>query len=1351
MWTCVGVLLAIVGPTLAITRDQFYPFGRGQDLELPRGAEVASPEIALKVPIRFYGETYETLFVNNFGVVSFRADIQQFLNSEFPLPYPSVAAFYTNIDTSIVGNVYYRETNDPHIILKAEESIQTNFHEYFDFHPTSVFIATWIDVTYSGNQDKKNSFQLALISNGTESFVELLYPEREIQWIQKEPLPGALPDAKAQAGFVAEDGRVYTLRGSGTHQVRNIMSWSNVHEPGKYVFRVGEIQPEGNIAAPDNYNQYDLEAEDEYKTCAQSGASMCHFEARCVDYQAGICCKCNEGFYGNGKSCIKDNVPLRAHGKLNGVINNVDLNDVDIQAYIVVGDGRSYTALTQAPVHLGNSLQLLNILGGPMGWLFAKPQGSAKNGYQLTGALLNYSAEIYFPASNDKVSVSQEFLGHDVFDQITVESDVRGTIPFIGGDNTKLDVSEYEEQYSIVESGLIRSESNRTFVNKRTGEKYEQRISQIFSFNEPCRYEPPTEDSNTPITLKVSKSLISYESRDNIVRYAMSNKVVPLGQDDPCIVGRASCGLHSTCVVQGNSFTCVCPSGFTQSYEGSMVNCVDINECTTNTHNCDVNAECYNHEGGFRCVCRSDYKGDGVNCVEATSCEESCDPNAQCVFSPLNTFVCQCNPGYVGDGNYCTEIRSTTAASSVAEADYNQTFVLPHCSNDECICPPGYSNYVDENVPNTKLCRLDYEPEQTTRDQSGPGIRCETDEDCPPHAACSGNLECACLEGYEGDGYECIERSYDSKCVCGANAGCVDTGAGDTICVCNPGYQGDGIVCRPNYVCLNDTDCTNNSECRYEHTLQDYICQCIDGYTKDQNEQCVPIGTSCDGTVCAAAATCLFDTAIGIHYCQCNMGYHGDGYVCQPNFGCTNNSDCELNAECRPDALNNEYVCQCVEGYTKDQNDACILDGLSCDGAICARHASCLFDDTIGIHYCHCDQGYEGEGIISCTQLEHTCAIDNDCSVDGICTKNEYGYECVCREGFIGDGYTCNEEQTCRNNPYLCDTHASCLKRNGVYVCECNSGYLGNGSSCELKPSQPGNFLVASDGMIIYRIPFHITAGDYATPINTAIDQIAVSIDVDCQAGRVYWSDIVSNTIKRAAYDGSNLETFIANDVKAEGISIDWSARNIFWTNPSKHSIEVANLDTKIRKTLFSDPSIANPRGIVVHPQRGKVFWSDWNRQAPKIEWASMDGSQRGLFLAAPDVKLPNSLAIDWATDRLCFSDAGLKTLECVSIDTRIRETVATDCSYPFGLAINKERFYWTDWRTLRIEYIDEGTRVKGHLPVTVASRKLYGVAIAPEQCSTASNVCQYRNGNCEYNELCLPDGNGSRTCVPGL
>lgn len=54
-----------------------------------------------------------------------------------------------------------------------------------------------------------------------------------------------------------------------------------------------------------------------------------------------------------------------------------------------------------------------------------------------------------------------------------------------------------------------------------------------------------------------------------------------------------------------------------------------------------------------------------------------------------------------------------------------------------------------------------------------------------------------------------------------------------------------------------------------------------------------------------------------------------------------------------------------------------------------------------------------------------------------------------------------------------------------------------------------------------------------------------------------------------------------------EGLSVDWAARNIFWTDSKKLTIEVANLDTKIRKVLFRKEGILNPRGIAVHPGKG--------------------------------------------------------------------------------------------------------------------------------------------------------------------
>lgn len=42
---------------------------------------------------------------------------------------------------------------------------------------------------------------------------------------------------------------------------------------------------------------------------------------------------------------------------------------------------------------------------------------------------------------------------------------------------------------------------------------------------------------------------------------------------------------------------------------------VDVDECQDQSHNCDVNAECYNTHGSFSCVCVQGYSGDGVGCL----------------------------------------------------------------------------------------------------------------------------------------------------------------------------------------------------------------------------------------------------------------------------------------------------------------------------------------------------------------------------------------------------------------------------------------------------------------------------------------------------------------------------------------------------------------------------------------------------------------------------------------------------------------------------------------------------------------------------------------------------------------
>ena len=42
---------------------------------------------------------------------------------------------------------------------------------------------------------------------------------------------------------------------------------------------------------------------------------------------------------------------------------------------------------------------------------------------------------------------------------------------------------------------------------------------------------------------------------------------------------------------------------------------IEIDECSTNSHSCDVNAVCCNTPGSHNCSCKAGYSGDGKSCT----------------------------------------------------------------------------------------------------------------------------------------------------------------------------------------------------------------------------------------------------------------------------------------------------------------------------------------------------------------------------------------------------------------------------------------------------------------------------------------------------------------------------------------------------------------------------------------------------------------------------------------------------------------------------------------------------------------------------------------------------------------
>lgn len=75
--------------------------------------------------------------------------------------------------------------------------------------------------------------------------------------------------------------------------------------------------------------------------------------------------------------------------------------------------------------------------------------------------------------------------------------------------------------------------------------------------------------------------------------------------------------------------------------------------------------------------------------------------------------------------------------------------------------------------------------------------------------------------------------------------------------------------------------------------------------------------------------------------------------------------------------------------------------------------------------------------------------------------------------------------------------------------------------------------------------------------------------------------------LRRANLDGTGMETVISQGLKTtDGLAVDWVARNMYWTDTGRNTIEVARLEGTSRKVLVNN-SLDEPRAIAVFPSKG--------------------------------------------------------------------------------------------------------------------------------------------------------------------
>ncbi|KAI2662129.1 Low-density lipoprotein receptor-related protein 4 [Labeo rohita] len=200
----------------------------------------------------------------------------------------------------------------------------------------------------------------------------------------------------------------------------------------------------------------------------------------------------------------------------------------------------------------------------------------------------------------------------------------------------------------------------------------------------------------------------------------------------------------------------------------------------------------------------------------------------------------------------------------------------------------------------------------------------------------------------------------------------------------------------------------------------------------------------------------------------------------------------------------------------------------------------------------------------------------------------------------------------------------------------------------------------------------------------------AVALDWDSSERYIYWTDVTTDSINRAKWDGSKQEVVVDTSLESPaGLAIDWLTHKLYWTDAGTDRIEVSNTDGSMRTVLI---------------------WENldhWGAN-PKIERAGMDASNRTVIIST-NLTWPNGLAIDYSTERL---------------------------------------IYWTDWQSKSIQSADKLTGLDRR---TLAENleNLMDIHMFHRHRTTVQTPCLVNNGGCSHLCLLAPAPKGSSCACP--
>ncbi|KAI4474327.1 hypothetical protein M0802_015665 [Mischocyttarus mexicanus] len=707
----------------------------------------------------------------------------------------------------------------------------------------------------------------------------------------------------------------------------------------------------------------------------------------------------------------------------------------------------------------------------------------------------------------------------------------------------------------------------------------------------------------------------------------------------------------------------------------------------------------------------------------------------------MQTFKSSCFFLHHSTGSTCASLlwllSSIAIFVSSIEIDHrnNQQFSgIQSCKENEFKCTSGRC------IP--ELWHCDGEKDCSDESDEDPNI-CKMKNCTAEQFTCrSGNGECVTLTWMCDDNPDCSDGSDEAECndtcrsdefTC-ANKHCIqlhwvcdhDDDCGDASdekdcppTTCNP--ESD-FACSDNYCitskwrCDGDFDCPNHSDetnCKGKNQGQKASHCDKKEFDCDDGVSCIHQTWVCDGDKdCSNGAdesplkchniTCRADQFQCENRRTCIPGH----LYCNGKADCSDGSD-EKNCTIKPAACNPMTQFECSEG-------SCIPLKNVCD-----KNMDCINWEDERPELCGVDE----------------CAKDNGgCSQ--ICIDLPIGYRCDCKPGYkLIDNRTCDDIDECLE-PGSCSQF--CQNEKGTFKCNCALGYLKDPRNLtRCKAAEGHASLLFARRHDIRKVA--LDRQEMTAIVNNT--KMATALDFVFRTGMIFWSDITERKIYKAPIDEGNDRTVVIEDdlTTSDGLAVDWIYSHIYWTDSGKDTIELANFEGNMRKTLIRD-HIQEPRAIALNPLDGWMFWTDWSDEA-RIERAGMDGSHRSVIVGR-DIKWPNGLTLDLIGKKVYWVDAKLNFIASCNYDGSGRRTVLFSpemLRHPFSITTFEDYVYWTDWDKETIFKANKftGKDVESVTSVKSPQQPMVVHVYHPYRQPDGMNQCQSVNGHCSH--LCLP------------